>query len=71
MSLTYEEACAQFDDMIDDLTTPVEIFGYQYSASRALRLLDPIMYRMEFLNWADIEGIDTDDLAGYDRLDEN
>ena len=56
---TMSEAIEAYDDMLDEAypETPFSI-----PASRILRECDPIAYRCGFHDWADAEGIDTDDL---------
>lgn len=49
---------SMFDDFLDELMPPVTIGKfYEFAPSRALKTLDPIAYREEFLNWADSEEI--------------
>ncbi len=44
----------QFNDMLDDVYGDIEIFGqYHYSYSRAVKDLDPILYRQAFLDYVD------------------
>ena len=38
--------------------------GQQFAPSDVLKALDPIAYRVGFDDWADAEGIDTDELSG-------
>ena len=40
-----------YDEMIDDYHAPVEIAGHIYSASYALKNVDPTAYRCGFLDW--------------------
>ena len=35
-----------FDEFLDDITEPVDIFGVKYDVSRILKELDPIMYNI-------------------------
>lgn len=55
---TLSEAIELYNDMLD------EAYGefMNLPASRILRETDPIAYRVGFADWADSEGIDTDDL---------
>ena len=64
---TMSEAIAAYDDMLDEFGT-VEIGTLTYSAARVLREVDPIAYRVTFFEWADSEGIDTDDLEDDEDL---
>lgn len=50
-----EEAFEAFDSMLDECYPEVEVCGYSFQASRALKELDPIAYRCEFVNWLDSE----------------
>ena len=56
---TMSEAIEAYDDMLNEVY-PETPFGIP--ASRILRECDPIAYRCGFADWADAEGIDTDDL---------
>lgn len=58
MYTTMSEAINAYDDMLDELYG--ELMGY--AASRILREVDPIAYRVGFHDWIDSEGIDSDDL---------
>lgn len=55
---TMSEAIDAYDDMLD--LTVDGVFGL--CPSRILRECDPIAYRCGFADWADAEGIDTDNL---------
>jgi hypothetical protein len=45
-----------YDEMLDDCYGEVEICGYKYAASTALKNVDPIAYRVGFSDWiANIE----------------
>jgi hypothetical protein len=69
-SMTWDEAYELFEDSMNEHYPTVSILGYDYEPARALRKLDPIAYREEFLAWADNENIDVDNLIGPDRLDD-
>ena len=45
---TIEDA---YDEWLDDIYEPVNIAGYTYLASVALRLVDPIAYRVGRADW--------------------
>lgn len=67
---TMSEAIAAYDEALDqqgddDLTGTI-LSGY--SVSRILKAVDPIAYRVGFHDWADAEGIDTDDLEDDEDL---
>lgn len=64
MITTWEEAEEQYSDMLDEITGPVNILGMEYSASRVLREMDPIAYRVGLHDYIDSEGVDSDDLEG-------
>lgn len=59
MFTTLSEAMAAYDDMLDEVY-PDQIMGL--AASRILREVDPIAYRVGFHDWLDGEGVDSDDL---------
>jgi hypothetical protein len=45
---------SMFDDMLDDIYGPVKIFErYEYSYARAVRELDPTLYRCALLEYID------------------
>ncbi len=69
MFLTEQEAEQRFDEMLDDVCGVVKIAGYEYNTSHALKKLDSIAYREEFLNWLDSEGLEEKD-DGYCSKDE-
>lgn len=60
---TTTEAYEAYDEALDAEGT-VTIAGYEYEVARALREVDPVAYRCGFNDWADAEGIDTDELTG-------
>ena len=59
---TMSEAIAAYDESLDEANGSFEIGYLTFDASRVLRKLDPIAYRVGFFDWADAEDIDTDDL---------
>lgn len=62
---TVSDAIAAYDNMLDEIHG--EPMGYP--ASRILREIDPIAYRVGFHDWLDSDGIDSDILAGdWDQL---
>lgn len=68
--MTYDEAYERFDDYLDEDGPFKTGFGSGYTElrpSRALRTTDRIAYRTSFNDWADSEGIDTDELEGEDH----
>lgn len=56
------EAIAAYDEFLNEVDGPFKIGHLTFDASRVLRELDPIAYRVGFFDWADAEDIDTDDL---------
>ena len=65
--MTWSEAYELFDNFLDEVYDTVRVAWFEVDVYRAVKELDPIAYRCEFLNWADSEGIDTDALTGVDR----
>lgn len=53
--LTDEELHARYDAALDDGYGDVNVCGYTFAASRALKELDPIAYRVGFSDWCDME----------------
>ena len=64
MMNTWKEAEEAYDDMLDEVSGPVRIGSLEFSASRVLREMDPIAYRVGLHEFIDSEGIDSDDLEG-------
>lgn len=48
-----------YDEMLDDIYGTVQIAGFEYTTSRALKELDPIAYRCGLADWRD--SLETDD----------
>lgn len=44
----------EFDAYIDELYPLVSVLGYEYSASYAFRMIDPIAYLCEVSNYEDM-----------------
>lgn len=59
---------SQYADMLDDVYGEIEICGYIYSASVALKRIDPIAYEQRFRNYCDT--INLDDVQEYRELTE-
>jgi len=55
------EALKQYDEMLDELYGEIKICGYEYSASNALKEVDPIAYRCGFNDFCDAENIEIED----------
>lgn len=49
--MTEIEQYEMYDEMLDDVYGEIEICGYKYSASNALKSTDPIAYRVGFSDW--------------------
>lgn len=64
MMNTWMEAEEAYDDLLDEITGPVMVGGLEFVASRVLREMDPIAYRVGLHDFIDSEGIDSDDLEG-------
>lgn len=62
MAMTEREAYLNFDQMLNDTVKPFVFGGSEYEPSRVLNEIDPIAYQTAFNDWADAEGIDTDEL---------
>jgi hypothetical protein len=62
-SMSTNEALALYDDFLNETSEVINVCGYLFEPARALRELDPIGYRCGFHDWADSEGIDTDELS--------
>ena len=61
MIRTMYEAYERFDDMLDE-SGPVIIAGIEFSPSAILKEMDPIAYVVNFNDYMDAIGVDTDDL---------
>lgn len=60
--MTEREAYEQFDEMLNEVSLPITIVGQSFEPARVLQEVDPIAYQCAFNDWADAEGIDTDEL---------
>ena len=49
-----------YNEFLDDCYPTVNVCGYDFNPSRALKELDPTAYRCGFLDWCDQEGYDID-----------
>lgn len=67
MDLSWDEAYQRYDEMLNEVYGPVKLGDQDYDAARVLRQVDPVRYRTGFGDWADAQGIDTDELVGPDR----
>ena len=64
------EATAAYDDMLDEVYEDVQIAGYSYSTSNALKEVDPIAYHTGMSDWLDGEGITTDESEADEESDD-
>jgi len=53
-----DELLDMYDEWLDEFDGPVRLAGCEYSASRVLREIDPIAYRVGFHDYLDAAGID-------------
>ena len=51
----------QYSSMLDECYDEVDVCGYKYDPSHALRLLDPTAYRCGFVDWLDSLDIENSD----------
>lgn len=51
-----EDELKEFETMMDLALTPVRIGDYEYPAGEALKCLDPIAFREEYLKWVNGRG---------------
>lgn len=57
-ALDEQEAEDAFDEFLNEVHPVVSICGYDYDAARAFKEIDPIAYRVDFLNWVDSQETD-------------
>jgi hypothetical protein len=50
-TITESQAYEMYDQMLDDCYPMVDICGYQYEPSTALKRIDPIAYRVGFSDY--------------------
>ena len=50
--ITEQEALQKYNDMLDDCYEMIEVCGYKYTPSEALKSIDPIAYQVGFDDWA-------------------
>lgn len=61
------DARKDYDDMLDDCYPGVDICGYKYSPSYALKAVDPIAYDCGFNDWLSSEDLNEEDDGSYSR----
>lgn len=49
--LTEDDLLSRYDDMLDEVTGEIHIGNLTYLASRVLKEVDPIAYRVGFNDW--------------------
>lgn len=55
------EALERFDDSLNESWEPIFLLGTPHDVSKVLKEVDPVMYREEFNNWLDSEGLELSD----------
>ena len=58
----------QYDMMLDECHDEVDVCGYKYAPSQALKQLDPTAYRCGFLDYLD--GLDIEESDEWKELEE-
>lgn len=59
--LSERDAEERYDEFLDNVFGEVNIGGYFYNTSYALKEIDPTAYREDFNNWLDSEDIELED----------
>jgi hypothetical protein len=54
------EGLALYDEMLDELHSPIIVGGIEFDPSRVLKELDPIAYQCGFNDWLDSCDLTTD-----------
>lgn len=62
MITTMRELEAAFNYAVDEGSPDIRVNGHCFTPSNVLKRCDPIAHRADMLDWADSEGIDTDEL---------
>jgi hypothetical protein len=63
-TITEAQAYELYDEMLDECYPMVDVCGYTYDPSRALKELDPIAYRCGFNDWLSYSE-DSFEVEGY------
>jgi hypothetical protein len=50
-TITEQQAYEIYDDMLDDCYGMIDVCGYKYDASTALKRIDPIAYNVGFSDY--------------------
>jgi hypothetical protein len=64
-TISESEAYERYDNMLDDCYPMVDVCGYTYDPSRALKELDPIAYRVGFSDYVSSLEEDNIQVEGY------
>ena len=64
-TISESEAYERYDNMLDDCYPLAQVCGFEYSASYALKELDPIAYRVEFSDYISSLEEDNIQVEGY------
>lgn len=59
---TMSELLEAYRVFLDNCCPEVSVFGHTFEPSEVLEELDPIAFRQGYLDYADAEGIDIDEL---------
>ncbi|UGC97792.1 hypothetical protein pp309_000004 [Proteus phage 309] len=59
---TMSELLESYKELLDECYSGITIAGCTFRPSRVLEKLDPIAFRQGYLDYADAEGIDVDEL---------
>ena len=66
---SWAEAVEAYDDMLDEVIEPMRFASFEFDASRVLREMDPIAYRVGLHDFIDSEGVDSDDFEDELNID--
>ena len=58
--MTEIEALNRFREFLDEVYEDIDICGYVYAPSFALKTIDPIAFNEAFNWWVDVEGIEVE-----------
>ena len=64
-TISEDEAYQRYNDMLDDCYPLAEVCGFQYEASRVLKEVDPIAYRVGFSDYISSLEEDNIQVEGY------